>query len=382
MRSSFHVNTSVATTSRSSSWFRAASVAAGELGLERPTHPTPVTTATDVEQLRERRKPVLLAEHVHQVLTGLLVVAGDDPHRGGDVALGHRRAVVVALLVVVAEGDQCREESVLGAEVAHDGRQRDACLSRDPPHRQRVEVLGEDDVTGGLEDVALGLCRIGAHAGSADVDTGTPYPMGGVAVGNGLDMDTSYPYYPDTPYPIHQRNRAMTQLHIDQTRTQAIDSTQPRSPASPHATGSVVADSPAACCSRRQPAAPAPAQRRRLRSAHVGGGPPHDLLLDPVPGAGFARAPPAAVGPDRAPTQRLLRGRLGGRADRHRAGDDHRDVRGPDDRSRGDEGARVRRHGRRQRACSVASTWAARSPSDGRCARPGCVHGGPARRSR
>ena len=45
-------------------------------------------------------------------------------------------------------------------------------------------------------------------------------------------MDTGYPYYPDTPYPTHE-NRAMTQLHIDKTRTQPIGSTQPRSLASP-----------------------------------------------------------------------------------------------------------------------------------------------------
>ncbi len=135
----------------------------GELGGERPPHPLPVTSATDVEQVAEGGEAVLLSEHVQELPTRLLVVVGDDAHRGGDVARLHRPALLVAL-VLAPEGDERRQEGVLGAEVTDDGRQRHARLCRHSAHRQRVERLGGDDRGGGLEDLplgALGRARVG-----------------------------------------------------------------------------------------------------------------------------------------------------------------------------------------------------------------------------
>ena len=174
---------------------------------------------------------MLLAQHVHQLLAGLFVVAEHDANRGGDVAGLHLRAQLVAFLVVAARGDQRGQEGVLGAEVADDGGQRHVGLGRDAAHRERIEVLGGDDLAGRLEDLPLGLACLGrlrgwrrwtwAHciriARSSD---------------SGLDMDTVYPYYVRIHRihePATQERSAMTQLQ-NRSDQEPSTTTDPRRP--------------------------------------------------------------------------------------------------------------------------------------------------------
>ena len=101
---------------------------------------------------------MLLAEHVHELLAGLFVVADNDMHRRGDVALLHLLAELIAFVVLVTLGDQRRQEGVLGAEVADDRGQRHVGLRGDAAHGQRVEVFGGDDLARRLEDF-VARCR-------------------------------------------------------------------------------------------------------------------------------------------------------------------------------------------------------------------------------
>src|SRR3954453_8610879 len=102
---------------------------------------------------------MLLAEHVHQLHSGLLVVVEHDAHCGSDVALFHLRAQLVACFVRVTVSDQRSQQSVLGGEVAYDGRQRHVGFGCNTPHRDGVEVLRGDDLTSRLEDMSLGVAQ-------------------------------------------------------------------------------------------------------------------------------------------------------------------------------------------------------------------------------
>ena len=75
----------------------------------------------------------------------------------------------------------------------------------------------------------------------------------------------------------------------------------------------------------------------------------------------------------------LRRGRVDGRAHRHRTRDHHRDVRRADDRARSDDGTRIGRHGGGQRTPRRRLPRRHDRPRVGRQAMPSCARGGPGR---
>ena len=151
-----------------------------------------------------------------------------------------------------------------------------------------------------------------------------------------------------------QEKQAMTQLQDHPTApvdTITSDHLRTLRPTSPPRLAARLAVRRRHRVRRREPAPSPRAQRGRLPLRDLAGRPPHDLLVDPAPRPRPALPPPASRGDARLPDARHGRGgRVDGRADRHRARDHHRGVRRPDDRSRRHGGARVRRHGRGQRA--------------------------------